>query len=178
MGIITKHQNIQTSKHPNDNQTNSSQTKQKQQIIMAAFEAILGKTLKNEDSDVDTQTALGDCDVLALYFSAHWCPPCRGFTPVFAETYKQMKKAGKKFETVFISSDGDESAFNSYFKEQPWLALPFAGRSAKASISEKYGVRGIPTLILLNKDGSIRDGNGRSVIMGDQQGASFPWAQA
>ena len=26
-------------------------------------------------------------DLVGLYFSAHWCGPCRGFTPVFAEVY-------------------------------------------------------------------------------------------
>ena len=26
-------------------------------------------------------------DLVGLYFSAHWCGPCRGFTPVFAEVH-------------------------------------------------------------------------------------------
>merc|ERR1719189_1069843 len=42
-------------------------------------------------------------EVIGIYFSAHWCPPCRGFTPVLAETYETLAKAGKKFEIVFVS---------------------------------------------------------------------------
>ncbi|GMJ13203.1 nucleoredoxin 1 [Hibiscus trionum] len=26
-----------------------------------------------------------------LYFSAHWCPPCRAFTPLLVEVYKKIK---------------------------------------------------------------------------------------
>ena len=41
---------------------------------------------------------------LALYFSAHWCPPCRGFTPTLAALYKAMKASGRDdVEFVFVS---------------------------------------------------------------------------
>ena len=83
--------------------------------------------------------------VVGLYFSAHWCPPCRGFTPKLAETYTKIKEAGDKpFEIVFISSDKDQEQFDSYFAEMPWLALPFEQRDLKAKLSKKFKVNGIP----------------------------------
>ena len=61
-----------------------------------------------------------------LYFSAHWCPPCRSFTPQLAKFYTDFKKEHPSdFEIVFISCDNDEDSFKSYFKEMPWLSLPF-----------------------------------------------------
>lgn len=89
-----------------------------------------------------TDLALADCDAVGLYFSAHWCGPCRGFTPKLVETYNTMKDAGKKFEIVFASSDRDEAAFDEYFGEMPWLALPYddAGKASKAALSKKFKV--------------------------------------
>lgn len=58
---------------------------------------------------VDTVKALGSCDYLIVYFSAHWCPPCKGFTPVFAERYKKLKGIGTNFEIIFVSADRDEN---------------------------------------------------------------------
>jgi len=46
-----------------------------------------------------------------LYFSAHWCPPCRGFTPVLAQAYNDA--TDKNCEVIFLSSDGSESEFQS-----------------------------------------------------------------
>merc|ERR1711976_820226 len=88
---------------------------------------------------------------LALYFSAHWCPPCRGFTPQLAEWYKTNLK-GKGLEVVFVSSDRDEASFKEYFAEQPWLALDYADRSTKAKLSEALGVSGIPSVVIMDAD--------------------------
>jgi len=111
--------------------------------------------------------------VLGIYFSAHWCPPCRGYTPQLAKKYEEMKAAGLPFEIMFASSDRDEESFNSYFKEQPWVALPFAERTLKEKLSKAFGVRGIPTLVLLDKDRSVITTEGRGAVMRDL--AEFPF---
>jgi len=43
-------------------------------------------------------------------------------------------------EIVFVSSDKDQASFDSYFKEMPWKALPFAQRDLKAALSKKFKV--------------------------------------
>ena len=76
--------------------------------------------------------------MVGLYFSAHWCPPCRGFTPKLADAYKELIGLGKSFEIVFLSSDKSEDAFKEYFNEMPWVALPFAKRDLKTKLADKY----------------------------------------
>jgi nucleoredoxin len=126
---------------------------------------------------VKTVDALNGKDAVAIYFSAHWCPPCRGFTPQLAAQYKKLTgELGKSFEVVFVSSDKDQASFNQYYAEQPWLALPFEARDLKASLSKKYKVQGIPTLVVLDgKTGELITRDGRSVVMEDESGAAFPW---
>ena len=87
---------------------------------------------------------------LMLYFSAHWCPPCRAFTPKLSAAYTKLKaERGDDFELVFVSSDKDEDAFDEYHKEMTFCALPFECRDAKKLLSKKYDVTGIPKLIML-----------------------------
>ncbi|KAJ1418072.1 thioredoxin-like protein, partial [Ochromonadaceae sp. CCMP2298] len=99
---------------------------------------------------------------VAIYFSAHWCPPCRGFTPVLAEFYEQLKEEdADALEIVFASSDQDDASFGTYFGSMPWTAMPF-GSAGKDALSTKFGVRGIPFLVILDgKDGSVKDADGR-----------------
>jgi nucleoredoxin len=80
--------------------------------------------VKNDGSTVPVAD-LANTDVVALYFSAHWCPPCRGFTPELVKIHEELTSAGKSFQVVFVSSDRDEEAFKEYFAEMPWLALPY-----------------------------------------------------
>jgi len=136
---------------------------------------LLSHGADKKDVEVDTVEALKDKKAIAIYFSAHWCPPCRGFTPQLAEWYKTSYKA-LGMEVVFASSDRDEAAFKEYFAEQPWLALPYSERDLKAKLAEKFECNGIPYLVILGADGTIITKNGRAKVTEDKTGASFPWA--
>ena len=89
----------------------------------------------------------------ALYFSAHWCPPCRAFTPKLVEWYKEFKPKHANFELVFVSRDKDEAAQLEYMKEtgMPWPAVKLA--AGKDQAFGKYAAGGIPYLVLIDENG-------------------------
>mmetsp|Transcript_15595 Transcript_15595/g.30798 ORF Transcript_15595/g.30798 Transcript_15595/m.30798 type:complete len:414 (-) Transcript_15595:53-1294(-) len=135
-----------------------------------------GCKILNKDGAEVPLSQLASTEVVGLYFSAHWCPPCRGFTPKLAETYKKVLADGKSLEIVFVSSDRDEASFKEYAAEQPWAHLDFENRDAKARLSKKFKVSGIPTLVLIDgKTGKTITKDGTSAIGKDPNGAKFPW---
>eukprot|EP00906_Rhabdomonas_costata_P035575 RCo049978 len=113
-------------------------------------------------------------DVVAIFFSANWCPPCRTFTPLLIKVYEECKQQGKSFEVVYVSSDKDLDSFTECYRQMPWLALPWEDREAKARLSSKYGVRGIPTVIILDGKGETLAMDGRGKIQA-QGAAGYPW---
>merc|ERR1712099_27863 len=134
--------------------------------------SLVGDTLVSSNSAVQTAAALENKKYIMLYFSAHWCPPCKGFTPQLAEAYSEHKDRGS-FEIIFISSDRDESSWQEYFQEMPWLALPFSDKDTKAKLSKKYEIRGIPSLVVLDAAGKLLTTSGRAEYikyMGDVVG--------
>lgn len=138
------------------------------------MEALFGPTLKGKTGDIATSTALAG-KVVGIYFSAHWCPPCRGFTPSLCESYTKMTSGGKNLEIVFVSSDNDESSFDEYYGEMPFLALPYADRDRKAALSKKFGCKGIPMLVFIDENGKTITKDGRSAVSSDPTGEDFPW---
>jgi len=141
--------------------------------------SMLGETLQSKDGPVNVSTIIGPSKVIGLYFSAHWCPPCRGFTPVLSDFYKKFKASHPRkddLEIVFVSSDRDLASFEEYHAEMPFLALPYVDRDRKAALSKKFKVQGIPTLVFIDADtGKIITTNGRAKIGGDPEAADFPW---
>lgn len=139
------------------------------------FTALFGEKLTKGDELVSTSDALAGKVAVGIYFSAHWCPPCRGFTPELVKSYKNVL-ASKGMEIIFVSSDKTEDEFKGYFAEMPWLALPYSDRSLKGTLSKKYKVSGIPTFVVLDgKTGEVITTDGRSALMSDPSGAKFPW---
>lgn len=108
--------------------------------------------------------SLGDAPLTGLYFSAHWCPPCRGFTPILSEFYKVINSKKQQIEIIFVSSDQDKKSFEEYYNEMPFAALPFELRDEKNKLCDAFGIRGIPSLLIFNKDGKIVDNQGRVTL--------------
>jgi len=134
---------------------------------------LLGDTFVGKSGEVGLEAIKGK--TIGIYFSAHWCPPCRGFTPQLVATYNKLKEQGKDFEIIFASSDRDQAAFDEYYGEMPWLALPFSDRDRKAALSKSLGVSGIPMLVILDENLEVINANARGAVSSDQEGVNFPW---
>ena len=132
-----------------------------------SFENFFGATLVTKDGIKSTKEVLGNKQYVGIYFSASWCPPCRGFTPLLAEFYEMLQSEDGHedvLEIIFASSDKDQSEFEAYYKKMPWLSLPFAQRGIKDQLSRLFSVRGIPTLVIITKDGLVKDTNARATV--------------
>ena len=101
----------------------------------------------------DTATAP---DYYAFYYSAHWCPPCRKFTPKLVDFYNRNHRADSNFESIFVSSDRSEKDMLKYMREakMPWPALDFGKKRQSGEIT-RYAGNGIPCLVVVDKNGKV-----------------------
>ena len=130
----------------------------------------VSKLHSSTSSDVDTSTL--DGKTVLLYFSAHWCPPCRTFTPLLSSCYTKYHTS-KNFEVVFCSWDQTDAEFSEYFKCQPWLAV---NRGQVDRLAKHFKVQSIPTLIVLDGDtGEVHTTDGRQAVVKHPDFADFPW---
>lgn len=124
---------------------------------------VFGEFLITKSGKKLTNDVLDGKRVVLVYFSAHWCPPCKAFTPLLATAYS--KHSANDVEVVFVSSDRDNASFESYYGEMPWAAIPYADRSLHAKLSSSFQVGGIPMLVVLGGvDGSVVTTNGRGDV--------------
>ena len=86
-----------------------------------------------------------------------------------------LNQTYKNFEIIFVSSDRDQSSFDSYLSEMPWIALPFSDRKRKGLLSDMFDVQGIPTFAIVGPDGKVINTDGRAAVSGDPTGKEFPW---
>lgn len=101
-------------------------------------------------------TLLASKKMIAIYFSAHWCGPCRKFTPQLVEYYNRVAAQHPEFEIVFYSHDRSPADFANYMREtnMPWVAIDFEKLKGKEALTKNAG-SGIPSLVLLDSMGNL-----------------------
>jgi peroxiredoxin len=101
--------------------------------------------------------------VLLLDFWATWCGPCVGAIPELQGVYNKYHAQG--LEVVGISLDEDKSALTSFIKarKMAWSQV-FDGKGWKSTVPNLYGVKAIPFMLIIGKDGKIAAVNPRGNI--------------
>lgn len=158
-----------------------------------AFEALLSTTLVRKGGDgalerLPLRDALAGASLhaVSLYFSAHWCPPCRAFTPELARMHARLTSTTgdnkKKWPVIFVSMDSSAQAFGDYFASMPaeWLAVPYEDDQLRSVLLRKMNVQGIPTLVMLDpRTAGVEAANARAAVSADApEGKAFPWRGA
>ncbi|CAG9579371.1 tryparedoxin-like protein [Leishmania major strain Friedlin] len=138
--------------------------------------------LCKDGSAVRAIDVLKDAEYVLMYFSAHWCPPCRTFTPMLKSFY-ETHHAKKKFEVVFMSSDRSEEEMMSYFREShgDYYCLPYADARSMARVwGDTYKFKTIPTLLVFENANprKLIARCGREMVIKDPLGNLFPWPDA
>lgn len=94
--------------------------------------------------------------LIAFYFSAHWCAPCRKFTPQLVDYYNQIEPQHPEFEIIFVSCDRSRFNWETYMREthMPWLAIDYDQLTALGPLKQ-LGGSAIPSLVLLDGSGRV-----------------------
>ena len=114
------------------------------------------KTSKGSKAKIDNL----EVKTVILYFTASWCPPCNKFTP---SVVKFLEANKGDVEVIVISRDRTKDAATSYLKKKKaddfHMILP---GKVSDKISQDFGVRGIPSVFVVNKEGKVvsKDGVG------------------
>jgi len=123
--------------------------------------------------EVPTESLRGK--TVALYFSAHWCVPCRHFTPKLVDFYSQNKD--KNFEVVFMSLDRNAKMKKEYMHEagMKWLTAPGQGSPEINRILDFYKLEGVPSLIVFGPNGELITTDGRGDVTNLPDKAMAKW---
>lgn len=118
--------------------------------------AVLRGNLVDASGRATDPANLDDAQVIALYYGASWCPPCRAFSPEFVKFVNRVGPQNPRFAVVLVSSDKTDAAMFGYMKEEkmPWVALPREQLTKSPSLLA-YTKGAIPQLVIVNRQGTV-----------------------
>ncbi len=88
---------------------------------------------------------------VVMFFGTTWCPACRSEMPYYKALYEKYARHGLKFLYIDINESTKRVARFAKENSFPYLVL----LDSDGSVANNYNITGVPTLILVNKQGNI-----------------------
>jgi thiol-disulfide isomerase/thioredoxin len=116
-----------------------------------------------ETRDIDNKTITLESlkgKITLFDFWATWCKPCLEELPVVKDLYEKYHSRG--FEVIGISLDFvsqlSMDEFRAWLKNNriTWPQI-YDGKGWNSALAELYGIRKIPSTILVDRDGNVID---------------------
>jgi thiol-disulfide isomerase/thioredoxin len=92
-------------------------------------------------------------NVVVLDFWATWCPPCRASLPHLQAIYEDKDLAAKGLKVYAVNLKEEKAKAKDYL-EQNKLTFPVP-LDKSGAVAGKYLVQGIPTTVVVARDGKI-----------------------
>jgi thiol-disulfide isomerase/thioredoxin len=93
-----------------------------------------------------------------LDFWGSWCGPCRMSSPLLVSLYKSLKEKGANIEFIGIACrERNDANWIAAIEEDnlTWIHLNSNHSEEGKSIPKQYGIRGVPTCVLVSPEGGI-----------------------
>ena len=112
-----------------------------------------GEIMDTKGKTVSLLAQLNPEGYTIIDFWASWCSPCRASFPHLREMYKRY---GQKVRLLSVSVDQKEKDWQRAVGEEqlPWRQFLCTPALLKA-LPDLYGLRGVPTFYLIDRDGKI-----------------------
>ena len=92
-------------------------------------------------------------NVVVLDFWATWCPPCRESLPHLNSLHENKELSDKGLKVYAVNLKEDKDTAKNYIDSNK-LSFPVPLDKVGA-VAQKYQVRGIPTTVVVGRDGKI-----------------------
>lgn len=118
--------------------------------------------LNNKGEKVMLSSLIPKDKYVMLEFWASWCGPCRGEIPHLVKVHNKYKD----FEIISISVDAKEEDWQKAMKEEGMVWTQLRNPDGlEGVVKDKYNIFGVPTCLLLDKEGNFYKTNMRGAYL-------------